>query len=69
MIIISGEKNNVVLQRSRKLKIECYYGIDNKEEIMQKVVKEFGYNYSNVAYIGNNINDLCCMKLVGVPLL
>ena len=33
-IIMSTEKNDVVLRRAEKLKISCYHGVSNKKEYL-----------------------------------
>ena len=64
-IIISTEKNTVVSTRAKKLNIKCLQGIDNKKESLQKYSKENNYNLQNVAFVGNDINDMEAMKIAG----
>lgn len=60
-IIITGRKSDIVLKRSRELGInEVYQGIDNKVEKLCSLINDLFY----VAYIGDDINDLACMKLI-----
>ncbi|WP_346200172.1 HAD hydrolase family protein [Caldifermentibacillus hisashii] len=66
-VIISGETNDVVLVRANKLKIKCYHGINEKEAVLKSIINEYGCKSEHVAYVGNDINDLSCMKLVGLP--
>lgn len=67
--ILSKEKNLVVNQRAKKLKIKCYQGISNKLEFtMEYLEKRFGENkesINGVIYLGNDLNDLAVMKKVG----
>lgn len=65
-VIISTEKNPVVSERAKKLKIKCLQGIDNKKKTLQKYCKENNYNLKNIAFVGNDINDIEAMKIVGV---
>ena len=67
-IIISTEKNSVVTVRAAKLGIPCLQGIDDKKGSLIKHCNNNTINLSNVAYIGNDINDLEVMKIVGKTL-
>ena len=65
-IIISTEKNPVVTTRAKKLDIFCLQGIDNKQATLINYCKKNDIDIKNVAYVGNDINDLEAMKLVGM---
>ena len=65
-IIISTEENTVVSSRAKKLNIECLQGIDNKKDTLIKYCQNNNIELKKVAYIGNDINDLEVMKIVGV---
>jgi len=65
-IIISTEKNPVVSERSRKLGLTCLHGVSNKSDKLKKYCKKNNINLDEVAYVGNDINDLEAMKLAGV---
>lgn len=67
MLVLSKEKNPVVSARCKKLKIQCIHGSDNKPEILKKVVEKAGIPMERVAYVGNDINDLECLGMVGLP--
>lgn len=57
-IIITGRKSNIVLNRCREIGItDIYQGVENKIEVLCSVVSDL----SEVAYIGDDINDLSCM--------
>lgn len=66
--IITGENSNAVRNRAKKLKAEeCYVGISNKVEILNKICKKYKISYNEIAYIGDDLNDIGVMKLVGLP--
>lgn len=65
-IILSTEANPVVYARARKLGIPCLQGIGNKAKALRDFCKENKYDLELVGYVGNDINDLEAMKLVGV---
>ena len=60
-VIITGRSSDIVLNRCKELEItEIYQGISDKVEKLKSIVEDL----SGVAYIGDDINDLACMKAV-----
>jgi YrbI family 3-deoxy-D-manno-octulosonate 8-phosphate phosphatase len=66
IIVISKEKNRIVSARSEKLGIDSLSGIDNKLESLKQVASSKGINLEDVVYIGNDVNDLECLKASGI---
>ena len=64
-MILSTETNPVVAARAKKLNLYCIQGIDNKAEALTEYCNVHQISLSHVAYVGNDINDLEVMKLVG----
>jgi N-acylneuraminate cytidylyltransferase len=69
MVILSKEKNSVVLARAKKLGIDAFNALDDKVPALINWCKEVGIELGDVAYIGNDVNDLECLKLVGWPVV
>lgn len=67
-LILSKETNPVVAARAAKLKVEVAHGIDNKAEYLAQWLADESINPARVAYVGNDINDLGPMALVGWPI-
>ncbi|MFH1236348.1 MAG: HAD hydrolase family protein [Parcubacteria group bacterium] len=67
VVILSTEKNIVVESRAKKLHLPCYQGLDDKLTMLQKVLTTKRILPKNAAYVGNDINDLPCLKFVGFP--
>ena len=65
-IILSTEKNPVVGQRSEKLGLTCLQGISDKSDALKEYCKKNNINLDEVAYVGNDINDLEAMELAGI---
>lgn len=64
-VIITGRSSKILENRCKEIGItELYQGIKNKVEKLDFILLDSGYSYSNVAYIGDDINDLSCMKLI-----
>jgi YrbI family 3-deoxy-D-manno-octulosonate 8-phosphate phosphatase len=66
--ILSTEINPVVGLRARKLKIECFQGLDDKGQRLQALAAERSLPLELFAYVGNDINDLVCFQQVGLPI-
>ena len=67
-IILSTEKNQVVKIRAKKLNIKVIHGIADKKAILVTYCRRRRYNLKKVVYIGNDVNDLRAMRLVGYPI-
>lgn len=64
--IITGENTQIVQRRADKLKIDyCYLGIKNKLSVVESLCKKLNINFADVAYIGDDINDMEVMSKVG----
>lgn len=64
--IITGEKTDIVQRRAKKLNIEIVYlGIKNKLPIVAEIAKELSISLQEIAYIGDDLNDLEVLKNVG----
>lgn len=65
--IITGESTNIVQRRADKLKIEhCYLGIKDKVKVANELISKLGISMSDVAFIGDDINDFNLLKQVGL---
>lgn len=64
--IISKEKNPVVIARANKLKIRCISGTDDKVAVLKKEIKLKKISREQVCFVGNDLNDIECLKLVGL---
>ena len=66
LIIISTEKNPVVSVRAAKLNIDVLQGIENKLPVLNQWAAENQLSIGQVAFIGNDINDVDCLNAAGV---
>ena len=65
VVVLSSERNPVVTARCKKLKLPCDQGIDDKRTALNRLAKKHGASLEDVVYIGNDINDLDCIRMVG----
>ena len=68
-IILSTETNPVVSLRSAKLKVHCRQGCDDKAAVLKEILESRGLEPSQAAFVGNDVNDLGCLELVGLPIV
>jgi 3-deoxy-D-manno-octulosonate 8-phosphate phosphatase (KDO 8-P phosphatase) len=68
-VIISTETNPVVTARGDKLKIRCLQGCEDKRQTLDGLLAEFGLSLTQVAFVGNDVNDLPCLSCVGLPIV
>ena len=65
-VLLTRENSNIVKKRGSKIKAAAtYIGTFNKESQLQKICKKFQVLPAEIAYIGDDLNDLEIMKLVG----
>ncbi len=69
MQVLSTEKNPVVAARCRKLRLPCVQGCDDKLLALQKLLEKKGLGAHQTAFVGNDINDADCLRLVVLPIL
>lgn len=66
-IILSTETNPVVKARAAKLGLEVMAGCHDKKSTLITYCQQKGYDPARVVYVGNDLNDLEVMKIVGFP--
>jgi 3-deoxy-D-manno-octulosonate 8-phosphate phosphatase (KDO 8-P phosphatase) len=65
--IITGEDTSIVKKRADKLKVDyLYMGIQDKVKTVEGLIKDLGISMEEVAYIGDDINDIELLKKVGI---
>ena len=64
--IITGKKSELVKNRSEELKIKyLYQGISEKTVILKELMKKTGFKKEEIAYMGDDLNDIKIMENVG----
>lgn len=67
-IVISREINKVVEVRCKKIGIPVVHGVLNKIEILMALCDDRGIQRHEVAFMGNDSNDVECMNWAGVSI-
>lgn len=68
IVVLSKQKNPVVAARCQTLGVPCRQNESNKGRAIQAIADELGVDIKRVAFVGNDVNDLPAMALVGVPI-
>lgn len=66
LLVISLETNPVVEARCRKLKLDVVQACDDKVRVIRERAGAMGIDLSEVSYLGNDINDLPSLAVVGL---
>ena len=65
-IFITTENSKITKSRGKKVKAaQVLSGIKNKENELIKICKKYSIKPENIAYIGDDINDISLMKKIG----
>jgi YrbI family 3-deoxy-D-manno-octulosonate 8-phosphate phosphatase len=67
--VLSTETDPVVARRCAKLGIPCRQGLEDKAEALAALLSELGVGAAHAAYVGNDVNDAACLRMVGVPII
>lgn len=68
VLILSKEKNRVVEMRAKKLGVDCIHGSDDKLSVLSGWLKSNQLHWDEIAYVGDDINDLDCLQLAGLSI-
>jgi N-acylneuraminate cytidylyltransferase len=68
VVIASTETNKVVLARGNKMGVHVLQGLADKAEAIEQYLKQKNLSWSDVWYIGNDVNDLGAIERVNLSL-
>ena len=64
-VIITGRRSKIVENRCAELGItEIHQGVKDKVEKLMEVISRIGVELKETAYIGDDLNDMTCMRTV-----
>ena len=67
VVIISASRVPIVELRAEQLGIEhVYLDVKNKLEKLTQICQEFNIELDNVAYVGDDLTDIACIRAVGI---
>lgn len=66
-VIITGRNSEIVKRRAKELRIqELHQGVENKLEMLKNIMIKYNISPMEVAYIGDDFNDMKCIKFSGL---
>jgi YrbI family 3-deoxy-D-manno-octulosonate 8-phosphate phosphatase len=67
VVLITSEDTQLVERRAKKLRVDgLYQGIQDKAAVIRELQKKFGVSLHEIAFIGDDVNDLPALNMVGV---
>lgn len=64
--MITGENVDLNRRRAEKLHLdELHMGVKDKLSVVKQLAEKYGFSLSEIAYIGDDVNDLAVIKAVG----
>jgi N-acylneuraminate cytidylyltransferase len=68
VVVLTGEDSPAVAARMKKLEIAEYYpAVADKLALLQECAGRWGVALQAVAYVGDDVGDLECLRAVGLP--
>jgi len=65
LFVLSTESNPLVTARCRKLDLPVEQSVRDKADRLRSLLRERGIAAADVVYVGNDVNDADCMRIVG----
>ena len=68
-VIITKEKNQIVKKWASKMSVDRLFdGVKKKEILVPKLCKLYNLKEENIAYIGDDVNDIGIMEKIGLSI-
>lgn len=65
--ILTGEDTEIVRRRAEKLKVDyLFMGVKNKLQVATELCEKLGITLAEVAYIGDDLNDVELLESTGI---
>lgn len=66
-VILTGRESGIVRIRAKELNITALYqGVSDKFKKLKEVAEKFSLSPAEIAYIGDDLNDLACIRYCGL---
>lgn len=66
-VIITGRSSQITANRAKELHIDhVYQGVADKLAVMERLAAQLGIAREEIAYIGDDLNDLACIQVCGL---
>lgn len=65
--IVTGENTQIVKRRAEKLKVDyLFMGVKNKVKVITDFLNKIDMDFTDVAYIGDDLNDIGMLQMCGI---
>ena len=66
LVIVTAEDSSIVAARAKKMRVDrVFLGIHDKVDLLKTVLVELGMDWQNLAYVGDDLNDLQVIAKAG----
>jgi 3-deoxy-D-manno-octulosonate 8-phosphate phosphatase (KDO 8-P phosphatase) len=67
IVLVTGRNSDAVARRAAELNVKVVQGVTDKDAGLRAIAAERNLRLDEIAFIGDDLNDLPAMRLVGVP--
>lgn len=68
VVWITGRRSTPVTRHADELNVRLYDGVMSKEVALRNVANDYHVALEEIAYIGDDLNDLPALRVVGLPI-
>lgn len=68
VVVVSSGHHEITKRRCEKLEVKLYQTVGSKINLLYGLLREYSVDISEVAFMGDDVNDLECLKMVGVAI-
>jgi 3-deoxy-D-manno-octulosonate 8-phosphate phosphatase (KDO 8-P phosphatase) len=68
-ILITAKGSRAIRPRARDMQVEAIFeNVSPKTVVLEKILKKYKFDISEICFVGDDLVDLCLMKKVGFPI-
>jgi len=68
VVWLTGRSSEAVARRGRELDARVWQGVAEKAAGLRRIADDLGITLAEIAYIGDDLNDLPALRLAGLPI-
>lgn len=65
VVFLTGRTSKAVMRRADDLNAIAIQGVGDKQSVLNELFREYNIEPARCAYIGDDLNDFCAMKMCG----
>lgn len=65
---LTGRSSDAVVRRAAELDVQLVQGATDKDAGLRQLARDTGIDLAEIAYIGDDLNDLPALRLAGLPI-